>query len=80
MELIEAPKRLEVVQVNTKLDELRLAHGFAEDNDLMEFAEIVVRECLEVCKSVENDTEMNGLSDGALVCELEIKERFGIDE
>jgi hypothetical protein len=43
-------------------------------------AELVVQECLAVCDSVEADDEMPGLGDGALVCGIEIRAKFGINE
>lgn len=44
------------------------------------FAFLVVQECLNICKSVEEESELDGISDGALVCAIEIKERFGLLE
>ncbi|RWZ84365.1 MAG: hypothetical protein EO766_17245 [Hydrotalea sp. AMD] len=44
------------------------------------FAYLVVQECLKICKSVENETELSDISDGALVCAIEIKEHFNLLE
>lgn len=42
------------------------------------FAELIVNECITACEAVEADTEMDSLSDGALCCIIDIKEKFGV--
>jgi len=44
------------------------------------FAELIVRECMAQCAKVEEDDELSGVSDGALLCREEIKEHFGVEE
>ena len=78
--------------MNTRVEEIAKIAGFyvpmkpylpMEKRDIERlylFAELIVKECLSVCNNVEADTEMPGLSDGALVCVQEIKERFGAED
>ena len=40
------------------------------------FAELIVRECMEQCTKVEEEYELYG----ALLCRVEIKEHFGVEE
>ena len=47
---------------------------------LEKFAELIVRECMAQCTKVEEDDELSGVSDGALLCREEIKEHFGVEE
>jgi len=44
------------------------------------FAELIVRECMAQCTKVEEDDELCGVSDGALLCREEIKEHFGVEK
>lgn len=50
----------------------------AHNKSLERFAHLIIKECMTICESVENDDELDGLSDGALLCQIEIKEKFGI--
>jgi len=47
---------------------------------LEKFAELIVKECMAQCAKVEEDDELSGVSDGALLCREEIKEHFGVEE
>lgn len=42
---------------NKKLRELMDHYGFMPDGDLIEFAEIVIEKCIEICKDVGEDVE-----------------------
>jgi len=44
------------------------------------FAELIITECMAQCTKVEEDDELCGVSDGALLCREEIKEHFGVEE
>jgi hypothetical protein len=54
------------------------------DGGLEKFAELIIEECVSLCMAVENDDELSdyvgGFRDGALLCQSEIKERFGVTE
>lgn len=76
--------------MNERIKQLAERNGFVhewqspgEQRDILKnlerFAELIVKECIQICSNVEADTEMN-LSDGALVCMAEIKEHFGVKE
>lgn len=50
----------------------------------MEFlAELIIRECVSLCANVECDDELSdydgGFKDGALLCQQEIKQYFGVE-
>jgi hypothetical protein len=60
---------------SVEYDEIYIPLVFAE-----KFAELIARECLAVCDSVEADEELPGLGNGALVCGIEIRAKFGIKE
>ena len=46
------------------------------------FAELIIRECMSLCAKVEHDDELSdyagGFKDGALLCQREIQDHFGI--
>jgi hypothetical protein len=44
---------------NPKLVALREKHGFIPDDDLYEFAEIVIQECIRVCENQRNPHNLN---------------------
>jgi hypothetical protein len=49
-----------------------------ESNDSFEkFAELVVRECIEVCKSRVGNSDYNT---GRMHCASDLKEHFGVEE
>ena len=54
---------------------------------LAKFAELIVRECMQCCDKVDDDDYdditpdvVTGMRDGALLCKIEIKQHFGVDE
>lgn len=61
---------------------------YMDDSDVLEkFAELIVRECLTVCKAVgmkevknANESYNEGRHMGAEVCHNQIKRHFGIEE
>ena len=47
------------------------------------FAELIVRECAQVCAKIELDEELSAeadIWDGAMMCRVEIMEHFGVEE
>ncbi len=50
----------------------------------MEFlAELIIQECISLCANVECDDELSdydgGFKDGALLCQQEMKQYFGVE-
>jgi len=47
------------------------------------FAELIIQECISLCANVECDDELSdydgGFKDGALLCQQEIKQYFGVE-
>lgn len=37
--------------MNERINELRKEHGFLPDEDLLEFGEIIMNECIRACKA-----------------------------
>lgn len=69
--------------IETELDEhgevkLSTAYG----SSLEYFAQLIAQECMDLCSKVEEDDELSdytgGFRDGALLCQQEIKEHFGV--
>lgn len=61
-------------------------HGGGNMAFPMEFAELIIQECMQCCDKVDDDEYeditpdcVTGIRDGALLCKIEIKERFGIE-
>ena len=65
--------------MNERIRELadQCYHRYSEHHiDLAKFAELIVRECIEVCKSRVGNRDYNT---GRLHCVSDIRERFGLD-
>jgi len=57
-------------------------HAFFDTFD-KKFAELIVRECAQVCAKIELDEELSAeadIWDGAMMCRVEIKQHFGVEE
>jgi hypothetical protein len=53
-----AQKRMNPELRNTvKLQELMTKHGFLPDESLLEFGELIVRECMKICQTAGDDLE-----------------------
>jgi hypothetical protein len=56
--------------------------GTCHSTALSNFAVLIVKECVAQCKNVENDDELSdyagGFRDGAVMCQEEINEHFGV--
>lgn len=58
--------------------------GFPREDMLAleSFAESIIRQCVALCAKIEDDGELSdypgGFRDGALLCQQEIKEHFGV--
>ena len=50
---------------------------YCTSNDLEKFAELIVRECIEVCKSRVGNSDYNT---GRMHCMSDLKEHFGVEE
>ena len=62
---------------NYKVDnEYFFAEDFIED-ELAKFAELIVEECINVCKSRVGNSDYNT---GRLHCVSDLKEHFGVEE
>ena len=48
--------------------------------ELEKFAELIVRECLQLCINVHNDADRPFSVPGSLHCMEEIREHFGVEE
>ena len=71
--------------MNERIKELAEHAGFhvapydgINDNDMIEkFAELIVRECIQVCKSRVGNSDYNT---GRMHCASDLKEHFGVEE
>ncbi len=70
--------------IETELDdygEVRLSTAYG--SSLEYFAQLIAKECMTLCSKVEEDKELSdypgGFRDGALLCQQEIKEHFGVE-
>ena len=51
------------------------------------FAELIIKKCMQCCDKVDDDDYdditpdvVTGMRDGALLCKIEIKQHFGVEE
>lgn len=61
-------------------------HGGGDMIWPMEFAELIIKECIDTCIKVEDDDYEDftpdiatGIRDGAMLCAIDIRQRFGIE-
>jgi predicted Rdx family selenoprotein len=58
--------------------------AYVLDNFAEQLAELIIQKCIGLCADVEVDDELSnheyegGLADGAILCQQEIKEYFGV--
>ena len=55
--------------------------AFAEcwDDELEKFAQLIVRECADICQDIDGEDNIDARS-GRQDCAVEIKEHFGVEE
>lgn len=77
---IEELKKQAMIRVNTPTvnsDGKVICDNWEEGISLSKFAELVVRECIEVCKSRVGNSDYNT---GRMHCASDLKEHFGVEE
>ena len=62
-------------QANCSIDGM----GYGEGN-IEKFAELIVRECLQLCINVHNDPDRPFSVPGSLHCIEDIQQHFGVEE
>lgn len=50
------------------------------DKNIEKFAELIVRECINLCYDRAYRGTLGSFTDGAMLCANEIKEHFGVEE
>ncbi len=76
---IEELKKQAMIRVNTPTvnsDGKVICDNWEEGISLSKFAELVVRECIEVCKSRVGNSDYNT---GRMHCASDLKEHFGVE-
>jgi hypothetical protein len=51
--------------------------GYITEEQILKFAELIVRECIQVCKSRVGNNDYNT---GRMHCVSDLKEHFGVEE
>jgi len=70
--------RILAEQATKKYDRLGNEIPFAQP-DLEKFAELIVRECAEICQDVDGEDNIDARS-GRQDCAVEIREHFGVEQ
>ena len=67
-------------QIEKFIDDAKLT-AVAEmfEGELVEFAELIVRECVAICQDVDGEDNIDARS-SRQDCAVEIKEHFGVEE
>jgi hypothetical protein len=52
---------------------------YGQDKVLEKFAELIVRECVAICRDIDGEDNIDARS-GRQDCAVEIKEHFGVEE
>lgn len=51
-----------------------------DDLDVEKFAELIVKECMSMCQARADNLAQGSFRDGALLCQQDIKQHFGVEE
>jgi hypothetical protein len=74
--------------MNERIDELMIQAGARfeflhgvhyDDFQYRKFAELIVRECVAICRDIDGEDNIDARS-GRQDCAVEIKEHFGVEE